>query len=403
MWKLEDYDFELPEDLIAYYPSSKRDESRLLIYSPPNQLVESQFNQLPNFLPRDTLLIFNVSKVIPARIFLQTPTKATIEILCLSPANQLPVDEALKQPSPASWYCLIKNKRRWRKSPLLVSFPQGQLQIHLLQREANSSFLLQFEWEPPYLPFEKVLYAIGKVPLPPYIKRSPNESDLERYQTVYAKVAGSIAAPTAGLHFTPSLLKTLENYGIQKTEVILHVGYGTFAPIRVQDIRTHELHHETVRVSLDMLKTLYHTLCSQNATVVPVGTTSLRTLESLYWLGLVAWQQKQLPTQLPQEIPYQQAPILKSSEAIETLIAYMEKYNQNTYLFDTQLYIRPGFPFQFATGLITNFHLPKSSLLVLVTAFVGEAWKKIYQTAIEKKFRFFSYGDASLLWRTKPA
>jgi S-adenosylmethionine:tRNA ribosyltransferase-isomerase len=400
MWSLDAYDFELPEALIAYYPVAERDQSRLLVYTPPDKIEESHFNQLPHFLPSGTLLLFNVSKVIPARILVRTPTGAQIEIFCLHPTGQLTVEEGLKKTQSVQWDCLIRNRRRWRQNPLQHTFSEGEVQIHLLTKTENNTYLIQFDWTPPNLTFEQVLEKVGNIPLPPYIKRTSEEKDKERYQTVYASVSGSVAAPTAGLHFTPSLLQKLEAKGIQKAELILHVGYGTFAPIQTDDIRTHHLHYEAARVSKDTLEKIHQAIVANP--IVPVGTTSLRTLESLYWLGLLAWEKKQLADSLSQELPYTLSPRLSSAEALEVLLIEMEKQRRETYFFDTQLYLRPGYRFQYAKGLITNFHLPKSSLLVLVASFIGESWRKVYQTAVERKFRFFSYGDASLLWREAP-
>jgi S-adenosylmethionine:tRNA ribosyltransferase-isomerase len=372
----------------------------VLLYSPQKS---TQFTQLPLLLKPHSLIVFNETKVIQARIVFQKPSGGRIEIFCLEPVS----DQMLSagQKGTAEWYCLIGGASKWKTGNLLekkIPYKNSSflLQVRYLRKE-NDRFVLSFEWSPPVLTFFEVLEAIGEIPLPPYLKRATVESDKIRYQTVYAKKEGSVAAPTAGLHFTPEILKELQERAIESGFLTLHVGAGTFKPVQCDRIGDHPMHAESIYCPIELL---YKLKKHGRDPIVAVGTTCLRSLESIYLIGVKAARGLLHHGRLPEVTQweaYESADNnIETEEAIEALIEWMEKQSLDTLQANTRLLIAPGFRFHVVNQLITNFHQPGSTLLLLVAAFVGDDWKKIYQTALEKDFRFLSYGDSSLLERS---
>ncbi len=396
--KIEEYNYPLPDDRIAKYPLKQRHLSKLL-YLNNSTISEKKFYQIADLLPSNSLLIFNETKVIQARLLFKKATGAAIEIFCLEPVE--PVNDfqlAFQQKPPVVWKCLIGNAKRWKSGTLeLKLFVKGVGVTLKAKKEErlSDSFLVSFWWEPREILFSDILEASGMIPLPPYLHREPVESDKERYQTVYARQDGSVAAPTAGLHFTHNIMSQLSEKGIQTQKVTLHVGAGTFKPVSSETINDHEMHTEKVIVSKNVLKSLVSQLGNP---VIPVGTTSMRTVESLYWMALKI--KKGLTTEFvvnqwdpyELEIPENFTP----ADALQLLIAVLDHNNIDALKGETRLMIAPGYKFRFATGLITNFHQPKSTLLLLVSALIGEKWKEAYNFALKNDFRFLSYGDSCL-------
>lgn len=400
--RITDFDYDLPEERIALYPSPNREASRLLHYANGN-IHLWPFTELPSLIPTGSLLVFNETKVIPARIEFQKPSGARIEIFCLEPAEDTGgFLNTPKKMSQVEWYCLIGGASKWKPGSLLEkTLPYNGQTITLKAafiRKEKDRFLIGFSWTPHTFRFAEILQGAGDIPLPPYIKRKTEANDRERYQTVYAKNEGSVAAPTAGLHFTPEILNALEAKGIDSGFLTLHVGAGTFKPVQSETMEGHPMHAESIFFSMDFLQLLLRHL---HGPVVAVGTTALRSLESIYWLGVKA-AKKQLSDGatpfLTQWEPYETGTEhLSAAKSIETLIQWMQENSLSALKARTQLLIAPGYTFRLVDKLITNFHQPRSTLLLLIAAFVGEDWKKIYATALEKQFRFLSYGDSSLL------
>ncbi len=394
--KIADFDYPLPEERIAKYPLAQRDQSKLL-YLKNNRIEEKIFSDIPNLLPTNALLLFNETRVIQARLLFKKSTGAHIEIFCLEPVE--PVNDfqlAFQQKPPVVWKCLVGNARRWKTGRLETKLQIRNREVHLFaekKEKLTDAFLISFSWEPEEISFADILESSGLTPLPPYLHREAEESDKTRYQTVYARLNGSVAAPTAGLHFTNNILKQLENKGIDKDKLILHVGAGTFKPVSTDTIGAHEMHTEQIRVPIDTLKHLYH---ADGKFVIPVGTTSMRSLESLFWIALRIHLGVNTPFSVSQWDPYRlEIPeAFSASKALKTLISKLEELKTTTLKAETQLMIVPGYRFRFAKGLITNFHQPKSTLLLLVSALIGTQWKKAYDFALNNNFRFLSYGDS---------
>ncbi len=398
------YAYDLPDERIARYPLTERDASRLLVWQ-RGQIADHHFRNLPDLLPPESLLIRNRSQVIPARLEAFTPGGARIEIVCLEPAGDNPLPEVeLARRGSARWHALIGNVRRWPAAGTLT-LERGPLSLQLqLESRKGAVGRLAFSWQPTEWTFLQVLEAAGAPPIPPYFRRAAEALDQTRYQTYYAREAGSVAAPTAGLHFTPQVDAALATRGIQTAELVLHVGAGTFRPMETDDPKAHSMHAELFAVDRPLLEALR----KARGPRIAVGTTSLRTLESLYPLAFLF--QKQEPAHpatddrlplidqwacegLPDPTPDAQAACL------DTLLAVMERQASDRLLARTQLMIAPGHRFALADALITNFHQPHSTLLVLVDAWVGPAWREIYAHALAQGYRFLSYGDSSLLWR----
>jgi S-adenosylmethionine:tRNA ribosyltransferase-isomerase len=399
--RISDYTYELPDDKIAQHPLSPRDSSKLLVYNHHHKSIdESHFHNLASFIPSNSLLIFNETKVIHARLVFHKPTGGLIEIFCLSPhAPVKEVSTAFLQKSPVTWKVYIGNAKRWKNGPIRLTYhnkgKSGILEANLVER-LTEGFLVSFSWTDPQMDFGELLNLAGNVPLPPYIQRMANPTDENAYQTIYAKNDGSVAAPTAGLHFTEQVFDELTKKNIRSCAVTLHVGAGTFKPVESETIGQHTMHTEEISVSMEVLQQL---LNSANQPTIVVGTTSLRTLESVYWAGvkLIKGDEDHY-NDIGQWTPYDTAysePI--SSEAsIQALITHLKTNHLSNFHGFTSLLIAPGYTFKMADALITNFHQPGSTLLLLVSAFIGNDWQKVYQFALDNNFRFLSYGDACL-------
>ena len=395
--KIEDYNYTLPDEKIAKFPLEKRHMSKLL-FNKGDVIVEKQFTDLPKLLPKNSLLVFNETKVVKARLIFKKNTGATIEIFCLEPVK--PVNDfqlAYQQKSPVVWKCFIGNAKRWKSGKLEMEFENngGTVKLYAKKTEQLSEgFLVTFSWDNIEITFLEIINNVGFVPIPPYLNRKAVNQDSIRYQTVYAEHEGSVAAPTAGLHFTPKIISNLKNYGIETDKLTLHVGAGTFKPVVSQTIATHEMHTEKVVISLNTLK---HILKKLNDPIIPVGTTSMRTIESLFWMA-IKLQKGNNEFAVEQWDPYEL--IIEAdftpTKALSLIIKYLEKNKLEELKGETRLMIAPGYNFRIASGLITNFHQPKSTLLLLVSALIGDSWKQAYDYALNNNFRFLSYGDSCL-------
>ena len=441
---IEEYNYPLPDERIAKYPLAQRDQSKLLIYH-RGKVSEDRFHHIGEYLPADSLLIYNNTRVIQARLefhktlpndITQLPHNATpsqgarIEIFCLEPLEPHDYQLSLGSTEGCTWKCMIGNAKKWKTGALsqLVQLPSGE-QVTLFAEkgeQTGNTFAIHFSWQtntpspipnPPspitnsqspiannLLTFAEILDAVGELPIPPYLNRKTEESDKTTYQTVYSRIKGSVAAPTAGLHFTDEVLGGLRQRGIQTAEVTLHVGAGTFQPVKVADANQHTMHTEIIAVP----KTTIQTIINNLGHIVAVGTTSMRTLESLYFLGeqLLHHSTQQPhnatpPLAVTQFAPYEQTHTLTTHEALQAIVDYLEQTQQDTLHAETQIMIKPGYTFHVVNQLITNFHQPKSTLLLLVSAFVGGDWHTIYDYALSHDFRFLSYGDSSILFRTQ--
>lgn len=392
--RIADYDYPLPEERIAKFPMEQRDHSKLLCLK-DGAISEHHFYDLPTLLPKDTLLVFNDTKVIHARLFFQKETGAVIEVFCLEPHN-MAVSQAFEQHEQCSWVCFIGNNKKWKSGPLTLDFSisNSQFSIQATRREAvGNAWIVDFNWTGE-LSFAEVIDAAGVIPLPPYLNRKAEESDSIRYQTVYAHHEGSVAAPTAGLHFSPEVFQSLKNKGIETEYITLHVGAGTFKPVSTDTIGEHEMHVEPVHITADNLRRI---IAHQGKPLIAVGTTTVRTLESLYWFGVQLQANPQLERMhINQWDPYILDTSLSYTDAYANILRWME--NQNTDYLDgeTQLMIAPGYRYRIINGLVTNFHQPQSTLLLLVSALIGEQWKACYRYALDHEFRFLSYGDSCL-------
>lgn len=392
---IDEYDYPLPEERIAKYPLAERDASKLLVLK-DNQINPSQFRNIGDFLPHDALLVFNETKVIRARLQFQKETGSHIEVFCLEPDDDYQI--AFSSASPVRWKCLVGNSKRWREGllsmPLTIAGQQVTLNAERVERNDQYSEI-EFSWEPSTLPFASILEAAGEIPLPPYLHRDAEPEDRDRYQTVFAKYDGSVAAPTAGLHFTKPLINKLENSGLQFDEVTLHVGAGTFRPVATETIGEHAMHSETIIVRKSLIERLIGQI---GKNIIPVGTTSTRTLESLYWIGMMLHEQGMELRNLHVEqwYPYENHDALSATETLQNIVNYLDLHQLTRLEASTSLIIAPSYKMRVITGLITNFHQPKSTLLLLVSALIGERWKQCYQFALDNGFRFLSYGDSCL-------
>ncbi len=392
--KLSDYHYHLPKERIAQEPLPKRDLAKLLVYQ-EGKITDTIFHQIPNYLPESSFLVFNNTKVIPARLILQKPTGAIIEIFLLEPVQpSYLVAVAMEARKTCSWTCLVGNKKRFKEPlelPLLISGENIHLHISLLGEQE-----VCFTWDNENISFAEILHQLGQIPLPPYIKRQTQKEDEERYQTVFAEKEGAVAAPTASLHFTEEVLEEITLKGVQKDFLTLHVGAGTFQPVKDEDFTKHTMHSEQIIVSLTNIENLLHHL-SQN--IIAVGTTAMRTLETLYWFGAKIMQQKspELRISVEKLLPYELQNPPSAQAALEAIRDLMRANNLEEIRGETEIFIFPSYQFRVCKGLITNFHLPQTTLILLVAAFVGEDWRKIYEHALENNYRFLSYGDSSLL------
>ncbi len=392
---IEDYDYPLPDDRIAKYPLAERDASKLLVLK-DDEIRESQFKHVGEYLPKDALLVFNETKVIRARLQFRKATGSRIEVFCLEPENDYQV--AFAAVSPVRWKCLIGNAKRWKEGKLSMDLTVNGESVTLCAERLNQNDQyaeIEFSWMPDMLPFASVLEAAGEIPLPPYLHRDAEPSDRDRYQTVFARYDGSVAAPTAGLHFTQPLIAALHEQGFAFDEVTLHVGAGTFKPVSTETIGEHAMHSEAIVVRKSLIQNLINHI---GKPVIPVGTTSTRTLESLYWIGVMLKEQgmELRPLHVEQWFPYESHEALSAAEALQAIVDYLEKHDLTRLEASTALMIAPSYRMRVITGLITNFHQPKSTLLLLVSALIGERWKDCYRFALDHGFRFLSYGDSCL-------
>jgi S-adenosylmethionine:tRNA ribosyltransferase-isomerase len=395
---LTGYDYELPDERIAQYPADERDSSKLLI-SEAGRISEDIFRRIGDYLPSGSLLVFNNTRVIRARILFRKDTGASIEILCLEPLSPLEYELSFSSREPVEWKCLIGNLKKWKGGLIFTSFKFSGKTYELKAEKLSSegeAWRVRFSWNNNDLSFGEVIEAIGHIPLPPYIIREDNSEDVTRYQTVYSRVKGSVAAPTAGLHFTENVLKELLAEGIKQAEITLHVGAGTFQPVKSQNISGHEMHYEHFFITAETIKQILE----NNGKIIPVGTTSVRTLESLYWLGVKLTKD---PAFSRGEIILKQWEIydietnISVKESMEAILNLLKERKQSVLHASTGIIIIPGYKFRMINGMITNFHQPRSTLLLLVSAWSGKRWKEIYDYALRHEFRFLSYGDCSLL------
>ncbi len=388
---LGDYQYDLPDERIARYPLPERDQSRLLVYS-QGRINHTTFSQITDFLTVDSILFFNNTKVVPARILFEKPTGGRVEVFLLNPANPNELmAEALQSKSPASWKCAVGNARRW-PGEISLSKDLGGGQLFASWNNRRES-VVDFRWTPVEMPFARVIDIAGAVPLPPYLKREAEAEDRERYQTVYSRHEGAVAAPTAGLHFTEQIMEALQTKGIQSDFLTLHVSAGTFLPVKAQNPAEHQMHEEEIVV----YKHNILNLLEGKRKVIAVGTTAMRTLESLYWFGAALHTDPEAPFRITQDSPYAGMSIVSTQQSLEAVLKRMEQLETDQLVGHTSIYIRPGYRFKVTQGLITNFHQPGSTLLLLIAAFVGNSWKKIYSEALAHPYRFLSYGDSSLL------
>lgn len=422
--QIRDYDYPLPDERIAKFPLAERDHSKLLVYD-KGRISETQFRSLPSLLPEGALMVFNNTRVIQARLHFRKGAAqdgALIEIFLLEPADPIEYQENFASRGRCSWYCLVGNLKKWKEGKLTREFrtPNSEFKITAERKGAHgTSQLIEFEWSEG-LSFAEVIDVVGELPIPPYLNRKTQESDKTTYQTVYSKIMGSVAAPTAGLHFTQRVLDDIDARGIEREEVTLHVGAGTFRPVKSENIGGHDMHTEHIAVHRRTIERLL----AHGGKAIAVGTTSVRTLESLYYMGVLAKALSNSPLKgedtslgasplrrglegsegqgesslhVPQWMPYEYDNTLSTTEALEALLRYMDRRGEDVLHSTTQIIIAPGYRYHIVRQMITNFHQPQSTLLLLVGAFIGQDWHKVYDYALAHDFRFLSYGDSSLL------
>lgn len=396
--RIKDYNYDLPESRIAKFPVAQRDHSKLLIYN-KGEVSEDVFYNIKNYLPKGSLMIFNNTRVIKARIHFRKETGAVIEVFLLEPAEPSDYELMFQTNGSCSWLCLVGNLKKWKEGSLKRVIEVKDTKVTLMatyRHEHGTSHWIDFSWDSDDITFADILENVGELPIPPYLKRDTQESDKVTYQTVYSKIKGSVAAPTAGLHFTDDVLKSIDNNGVEREELTLHVGAGTFKPVKSEEISGHSMHTEYICV----LKSTLKKLIEHKANAVAVGTTSVRTLESLYYMGVRLSKNHNLKEEelhVNQWEPYETETDLTPVEALQNIVDYLESNGLNSLHGSTQIIIAPGYEYKIVKMLVTNFHQPQSTLLLLVSAFVNGDWKKIYNYALDHNFRFLSYGDSSLL------
>jgi S-adenosylmethionine:tRNA ribosyltransferase-isomerase len=396
---IADFSYDLPNERIASHPLTERDASKLLVFK-DGELSETTYRHIAAQLPASSLLVFNNTRVVNARLLFTKTSGATIEVFCLEP-HAMDVATAMQQQGAIDMRCLVGGASKWKAGQVLEKELVFQGQPFTLQATVAGrlpeQFIIRLQWQPSQLTLADVLEAAGDIPLPPYIKRKAEGLDAERYQTIYARQQGSVAAPTAGLHFTEAIFGDFKAKQIERLFVTLHVGAGTFKPVKAAQMSGHLMHEEYITVSIPLIKALLQQLES-GGPIVAVGTTSLRTIESLYWLGLKAKQDSQAPLQIHQWDAYELDSTATTTDALEALLSYLQVKQLQHLTTTTQLLIAPGYRLRAAQGLITNFHQPQSTLLLLVAAVAGPQWRSIYDYALANDFRFLSYGDGSLIW-----
>jgi S-adenosylmethionine:tRNA ribosyltransferase-isomerase len=393
--KIKDYSYHLPDHRIAKYPLSVRDESRLLIWK-NRQISEDKFSKITKHLPSGSFLVFNNTRVIHARLYFRKETGPLIEIFCLEPIDPADYQMSFSSKGPLTWKCLVGNSKKWKEGNLTLNVDIREKKISLIAKKKGrmgDAFEIEFQWNGDAA-FAEVIDCAGKLPIPPYLKRESEPIDEITYQTIFARFDGSVAAPTAGLHFTEKVLNELSEKSISTAEITLHVGAGTFQPVKSNEISSHEMHHEKVAVTRDFIQKL---ICHKGK-IIAVGTTSVRSLESLYWLAVKLKHDKHLAKEpeIRQWEPYSVSEEMDLSDALNRLLEYMLKNELDTIRFSTQIIIVPGYTFRLVEGMITNFHQPQSTLLLLIASFIGSDWRKTYDYALENGFRFLSYGDSNL-------
>ena len=395
---ISDYNYALPDERIAKFPKEKRDHSKLLVYN-HGELSEDLFYNIPQYLPAGALMVFNNTRVIQARMHFRKATGALIEIFLLEPAAPADYEQMFQTNTRCSWLCLVGNLKKWKEGVLSCCFEvRGRLITLTADKigEEKTSHCIEFRWNDSDITFADILDAFGELPIPPYLNRDTQDSDKRTYQTVYSKIKGSVAAPTAGLHFTDEVLAAIEAHGVERDEITLHVGAGTFKPVKCDQIEGHEMHTEYISVHRETLERLIrHQACA-----IAVGTTSVRTLESLYYMGLRLYNNPELTEEqlhIEQWEPYEATATISPVQALSELLAFLDRNGVNTLHSSTQIMIAPGYEYKIVKLLVTNFHQPQSTLLLLVSAFVKGDWKRIYDYALANDFRFLSYGDSSLL------
>lgn len=397
-----DYNYDLPDERIAKYPLAQRDASKLLLYR-SGEITEDTFRNLPQYIAQGELMVFNNTKVIQARLHFHKQTGALIEVFCLEPHTPHDYQLNFATTRRVTWTCLIGNLKKWKEGRLERTISVGGRSVCLTAERVGVSgtgYEVVFDWGDDTIAFSEVLEAIGELPIPPYLNRHTEESDLKTYQTVYSKIKGSVAAPTAGLHFTPAVLHALDEKGVERNEITLHVGAGTFKPVKSDEIGGHAMHAEWIAVKRESIERLL----AHGGRCLAVGTTSVRTLESLYYLGVLIHRTPSLhPDDLhvPQWMPYDYAASpevkLTTVEALQAILCWMDANSLPVLHASTQIIIAPGYRYNVVKGMVTNFHQPKSTLLLLVSALIGDNWQRVYRYALDHAFRFLSYGDSSLL------
>lgn len=394
---INDYNYDLSEERIAKFPKAERDNSNLLVYNHGN-IIEDKFYNIFGYLPSHSLMVFNNTKVIQARLHFKKETGALIEVFLLEPYIPSDYEQVFQATHECSWLCIVGNLKKWKGEALTSEFDidGNKIRFTACRKELHhTSHRIDFQWDGDAT-FAEILDAVGELPIPPYLKRKSQDSDKQTYQTVYSKIKGSVAAPTAGLHFTQRVLSDIDKNGIEREEITLHVGAGTFKPVKSETIAGHEMHTEYISVHKKTLERLK----AHNGEAIAVGTTSVRTLESLYYMGLRLLKNPDLSMDelhINQWEPYEQPASITPLQSIECLLAYMESKNIEVLQSSTQIIIVPGYEYKIVKMLVTNFHQPQSTLLLLVSAFVKGNWRKIYDYALSHGFRFLSYGDSSLL------
>lgn len=404
--QIRDYNYPLPDERIAKYPLSQRDESKLLLRAKDGTISEAIFKELPTYLPAGALMVFNNTKVIQARLHFHKTTGALIEIFCLEPHTPLDYQLSFATTGNVTWTCLVGNLKKWKEGALEREIALRDHSITLRAERigvSGTGFEIRFSWNDNSVSWAEVLDAIGELPIPPYLNRETEESDLKTYQTVYSKIKGSVAAPTAGLHFTPEVLAALDSKGIERAELTLHVGAGTFKPVKSEEIEGHTMHSEWIAVRREIIERLI----AHGGRCIAVGTTSVRTLESLYYIGFTISRLVAKGLDLtdihaedlhvPQWLPYEDNEPLETIDSLNWIVRYLDANHYTTLSTATQIIIAPGYKYHIVQTIVTNFHQPQSTLLLLVSAFVGGNWRPIYDYALAHDFRFLSYGDSSVL------
>ncbi|MEG0950143.1 MAG: S-adenosylmethionine:tRNA ribosyltransferase-isomerase [Bacteroidales bacterium] len=396
--RIEDYNYPLPDERIAKFPLSHRDQSKLLIYK-GGKIEESKFFTLPDRIPAGSMMVFNNTKVIQARLHFNKSTGARIEVFCLEPIAPNDYNLSFQSNHGCTWLCMIGNLKKWKEGKLQKEIVvKGDTLVLEAERIATTgnTHQVHFSWEDEKINFADILEAIGELPIPPYLNRDTEESDKETYQTVYSKIKGSVAAPTAGLHFTPEVFENLKKHDVRCEELTLHVGAGTFQPVKSELISDHTMHTEFISVN----KSLIEAIIANKGKLIAVGTTSVRTLESLYYIGVTIAENPDATSEelrVTQWQPYARTYTMPAKEALQHIVDYLDRHQTDKLLTATQIMIAPGYTFRIVEGIVTNFHQPQSTLLLLISAFIKGNWQEIYQYALDHEFRFLSYGDSSLL------